>query len=235
MVQPNKLKEAIARSACIKGVHFTYYAPPALEIISNLEVDFIYIDGEHGLFDLHEVESMCILAEHYGMTPIARVRANTSDVITQYLDRGVKGIVVPHVDDTADARRAVEACFYRPLGERSFGGGRPYAHFFTNDFPRLLAECNAGVSLGLMIESTSGLENIDAIASTPGVDYLSFGMNDLAQSLGHAGNPRHPDVIAAVEAATARAHAVGKPIREDFMKLAWMNDIVLEGARKLLS
>ncbi|GHU31595.1 hypothetical protein AGMMS50256_20330 [Betaproteobacteria bacterium] len=61
-----------------------------------------------------------------------------------------------------------------------------------------------------MIESTSGLENIDAIASTPGVDYLSFGMNDLAQSLGHTGNPRHPDVVAAVEAATARVHATGK-------------------------
>ncbi|GHU31599.1 hypothetical protein AGMMS50256_20340 [Betaproteobacteria bacterium] len=112
MVHLNKLKKAIACRACIKGVHFTYSVPPVLEIVSNLGIDFIYIDGEHGLFDLHEVESLCILAECYGMTPIARVRANTSDVITQYLDCGVKGIVVPHVDNTADARRAVDACFY---------------------------------------------------------------------------------------------------------------------------
>jgi 2-keto-3-deoxy-L-rhamnonate aldolase RhmA len=233
--QVNKLKDAIARKACIRGVHFTYYAPAALEILSGLGLDFVYIDGEHGLFALSEVESSCILAERYGITPIARVRANTVDVITQYLDRGVKGIVVPHVEDAADARRAVDACFYQPLGQRSFGGGRPYAHVSCSDFPALLAEANAGVSLGLMIESAAGLENIDAIAATPGVDYLSFGMFDLAQSLGHAGEPRHPDVLAAVSAATARAHAAGKLIREEFMKFAWMNDIVMEGARKLLA
>jgi 2-keto-3-deoxy-L-rhamnonate aldolase RhmA len=230
----NRLKDAIARRTRIKGVHFTYYAPAALEILSGLGLDFVYIDGEHGLFALSEVESSCILAERYGITPIARVRANTVDVITQYLDRGVKGIVVPHVEDAADACRAVDACFYQPLGQRSFGGGRPYAHMSRADFPALIAEANAGISLCLMIESAAGLANIDAIAGTPGVDYLSFGMFDLAQSLGRAGEPRHPDVLAAVKAATARVHAAGKPVREDFMKFAWMNDIVLEGARKLL-
>jgi len=233
--QINKLKDAIAHGARVRGVHFTYYAPAALEILSSFGLDFIYIDGEHGLFALHEVEALCILAERYGITPIARVRAGTSDVITQYLDRGVKGIVVPHVEDAADARRAVDACYYQPLGQRSFGGGRPYAHMSSSDLPALLAEANDGISLCLMIESAAGIENIDAIAGTPGVDYLSFGMMDLAQSLGHAGEPRHPEVAAAVKTATAHAHAAGKPIREEFMKFAWMNDIVMEGAHKLLA
>jgi 4-hydroxy-2-oxoheptanedioate aldolase len=233
--QVNKLKEAIAHRTSIRGVHFTYYAPAALEVVSGLGLDFIYIDGEHGLFALNEVESFCILAERYGVTPIARVRVGTADVITQYLDRGVKGIVVPHVENAADARRAVDACYFQPIGQRSFGGGRPYAHLSNSDLPALLVEANNEISLCLMIESTAGIENIDAIAGTFGVDYLSFGMMDLAQSLGHAGNPRHPEVVAAVETAIARIHAAGRLVREDFMKFAWMNDIVMAGARKLLN
>ena len=230
----NIIKEAIERRACIKGVHFTYYAPPALEIVSKLGIDFIYIDGEHGLFEPREVESMCVLAERCGVTPIARVRAKTSDAITQYLDRGVKGIVVPHIEDATDARLAVDACFYQPLGQRSFGGSRPYSHVGHSDLPGLLAEANQDISLCLMIESAAGVENAGAIAGTPGVDYLSFGMMDLAQSLGHGGNPRHPEVQAATKVATERVHDAGKLIREDFMKFAWINDIVTKGARDLL-
>jgi 4-hydroxy-2-oxoheptanedioate aldolase len=206
-----------------------------MEVVGRTGLDFIYLDGEHGVFSLTEIEACCILADRYNATPIARVPENSRAVITQYLDRGIKGIVVPHVESADDARSAVDACYFAPLGQRSFGGGRPYAHIGNRSLPALLEEYNSQVSLSLMIESAVGLDNIDAIASTPGVDYLSFGMMDLAQSLGHAGEPNHPDVLAAVDACAARIRAAGKPVREDFMTFAWINDIVVEGARKLLA
>jgi 4-hydroxy-2-oxoheptanedioate aldolase len=62
---------------------------------------------------------------------------------------------------------------------------------------------------------------------------MSFGMMDLAQSLGHPGNPNHPEVVAAVEAASRRIRAAGKPVREDFIKVGWINDIIARGARQL--
>ena len=85
-----------------------------------------------------------------------------------------------------------------------------------------------------MIESRAGVDLAGSLAAVPGVDYLSFGMMDLAQSLGHPGNPAHADVQAAVERATAAIHAAGKRVREDFMKYAWINDIVLTGVRHSL-
>jgi 4-hydroxy-2-oxoheptanedioate aldolase len=71
------------------------------------------------------------------------------------------------------------------------------------------------------------------IAGLPGIDYMSFGLNDLAQSLGHPGNANNPEVRQAVAEATDRIHAAGKPVREDFIMVGWVNDILVRGAREL--
>jgi 2,4-dihydroxyhept-2-ene-1,7-dioic acid aldolase len=230
----NKVKRAIAEKRRIRGVHFTYPALPAMEIVAATGIDYIYIDGEHGVFSGADIEAACIVAERYGATPVARVPDGLVPTITHFLDRGVRGIVVPHVETEEQARAAVAATYFAPLGRRSFGGGRPYAHLRTGDLTALLAEANEEVSLSVMIESEEGLRNISAIASVPGVDYLSFGMMDLCQSLGHPGNPKHPDVVKAVQVASDQARAKGKPIREDFISVAWINDIVLAGLKKIL-
>jgi 4-hydroxy-2-oxoheptanedioate aldolase len=60
-------------------------------------------------------------------------------------------------------------------------------------------------------------------------------MMDLAQALGHAGDPGHADVRAAVEAASGAIHAAGKRVREDFMHYAWINEVILTGSRHLLA
>ena len=85
------------------------------------------------------------------------------------------------------------------------------------------------MSLFLMIESGPGIEAAGALPALDGVDYLSFGMMDLSQSLGHSGNPGHPEVKAAVRKATAEINAAGKRVREDFMQFAWINEIVQAG------
>lgn len=232
MLNRNNVKSAIAEGRRINGVHFTYPALPAMEIMAMRGIDYIYIDGEHGVFGMGDVEAACIAAERHGATPVARVPDGSVSSITQFLDRGVRGIIVPHVETVEQARSAVAATYFAPLGERSFGGGRPYAHIGCTDMPDLLSQANQGVSLSLMIESAEGLKNIAQIAALPGVDYLSFGMMDLCQSLGHPGNPKHPAVVAAVEEASALCRAAGKPIREDFITFAWINDVIVEGARR---
>jgi 4-hydroxy-2-oxoheptanedioate aldolase len=93
--------------------------------------------------------------------------------------------------------------------------------------------CNASVALCLMIESRAGVDAAGDLAAVPGVDYLSFGLLDLAQSLGHPGNPEHPAVKAAVADASARIRAAGKRVREDFMQFVWINDLLVAGARQL--
>jgi len=228
----NAVKQAAASGATIRGVHLTFAVPSLIEVLGS-RLDFIYLDGEHGCFDQRDIETACIAAERHNLTAIARVPGQSADIITRFLDRGIQGVIVPHVESVAQAQEAVAATYYAPMGQRSFGGGRP-AFLDIPDKPAHLRACNDATSLCLMIESRAGVDLAGALAAVPGVDYLSFGMMDLAQSLGHPGNPAHADVQAAVERATAAIHAAGKRVREDFMKYAWINDIVLTGVRHSL-
>jgi 2-keto-3-deoxy-L-rhamnonate aldolase RhmA len=233
-VMRNFVKEAAANGHSIRGLHLTFAAPAVIEVLANAGLQFVYIDGEHGCFDWRDIEAACITAERHGLTPIARVPDLSSATITRFLDRGVRGIVVPHVESLDEARRAVDAAYFAPVGGRSFGAGRPEYGQRIESRAAYMEACNAALSLCVMIESRAGLDVAGDLARLPGVDYLSFGMLDLAQSLGHPGNPGHPTVQAAVAGATAQIRAAGKRVREDFMNFVWINDVLMAGARQLL-
>jgi 2-keto-3-deoxy-L-rhamnonate aldolase RhmA len=228
----NAVKQAASSGARIRGLHMTFAAPSVIELIAN-QLDFVYIDGEHGCFDARDIEAACVAAERHGLTAIARVPDRSPGTITRFLDRGIRGIVVPHIDTVAQARETVAAVYYAPLGSRSFGGGRP-VFLSAPDKSAFMAECNATMSLCLMIESRAGIAAAAALAAIDGVDYLSFGMMDLAQSLGHPGNPGHAEIRHAVERASAAIRAAGKRVREDFMQFGWINEIILAGMKQLM-
>lgn len=234
MIARNAVKHAAASGDVIRGIHMTFAAPAVIEVVASERLDFVYIDGEHGCFDWRDIEVMCITAERHGLTPIARVPDPSSATITRFLDRGVRGLVVPHVESLEDARRVIGAACFAPAGARSFGAGRPEYWENGSDRVAYMAACNDSLSVCMMIESTSGLALADRIAEVPGVDYLSFGLLDLAQSLGHPGDSAHPAVAQAVAECKARIHKAGKRVREDFMRFAWVNDVLRAGMRTLL-
>jgi 2-keto-3-deoxy-L-rhamnonate aldolase RhmA len=234
MIAQNAVKQAAATGEVIRGIHLTFAATAVIEVLASERLAFVYIDGEHGCFEWRDVELMCITAERHGLTPIARIPDPSSATITRFLDRGVRGLVVPHIESIADAERVVEAAYFAPAGARSFGAGRPEYWESAADRPRYMEACNGALSLCMMIESAQGLELAHDIARLPGVDYLSFGLLDLAQSLGHAGESAHPNVRREVVACTERIHAAGKRVREDFMRFAWINDVLRTGLRGLL-
>jgi 2-keto-3-deoxy-L-rhamnonate aldolase RhmA len=230
----NAVKDAAASGQRIRGIHQTFAAPTVIEVLANVDLQFVYIDGEHGCFDWRDVEAACLAAERHQLTPIARIPDRSQATITKFLDRGVRGIVAPHIESIDDARQVISGTYFAPMGQRSYGAGRPEYGQRIDSKPAYLQACNAGTSLCLMIESGAGLAIAGELAALPGVDYLSFGMMDLAQSLGHAGNPEHADVKAAAADATRRIRAAGKRVREDFMNYVWINDVLLAGAHKLL-
>jgi len=234
MIPRNAVKHAAANGNVIRGLHLTFAAPAVIEVVASERLDFIYVDGEHGCFDWRDIELMCITAERHALTPIARIPDPSSATITRFLDRGIRGIVVPHVESVEDARRAADAAYFSPLGTRSFGAGRPEYWENGADRAAYMTACNAATSLCMMIESAEGLARAHEIAQVPGVDYLSFGLLDLAQSLGHPGEAAHPAVRQAVADCTQRIHQAGKRVREDFMRFAWANDVLRAGLRTLL-
>jgi 2-keto-3-deoxy-L-rhamnonate aldolase RhmA len=234
MLARNSVKHAAASGATIRGIHLTFPATAVIEVLASERLDFVYIDGEHGCFDWRDIELMCITAERHGLTPIARIPDPSSATITRFLDRGVRGIVVPHVESVEDAKRVVDAAYFAPMGTRSFGAGRPEYWENGADRAAYMAACNGALSVCMMIETTAALQVADRIARVPGVDYVSFGLLDLAQSLGHPGDATRPEVRRAVSDCTERIHQAGKRVREDFMKFAWINDILRAGMRSLV-
>lgn len=234
MIPRNSVKHAAASGDWVRGIHLTFPATAVIEVLASERLDFVYIDGEHGRFDWRDVEIMCITAERHGLTPIARIPDPSSATITRFLDRGVRGIVVPHVESTDDAKRVVDAAYFSPMGARSFGAGRPEYWESGADRAAYMEACNRAISVCMMIETTAALNAADQIAQVPGVDYLSYGLLDLAQSLGHPGEGGHPEVKQAVAGCTQRVNQAGKRVREQFMTFAWVNDVLRTGFRALI-
>jgi 4-hydroxy-2-oxoheptanedioate aldolase len=113
--------------------------------------------------------------------------------------------------DTADqASAVVAACRYPPLGIRGVASATARATGFGTD-KDYLAKASDRITVIAQIESRMALDNIEAIAATDGIDALFIGPADLAASLGHLGNPMHPDVQAAIAYAKRKIDAAGKP------------------------
>jgi 2-keto-3-deoxy-L-rhamnonate aldolase RhmA len=231
MPSRNVVKEAARSGKQIRGLNIAFAAPNAIEMLAS-QIDFVFLDGEHGSLSPQDLEIACITAERWGLTPIARVPDGSAPTILRFLDRGVLGIMVPHVDSVEQGRAAVRATYFAPLGDRSFGGSRP-AYQEIADKPAHLRNCNANTALCLMIESQAGLDVAHELAAIEGVDYLTFGPNDLAQSLGYPGEPDHPEVLRAMAEATRRINAAGNRVSGDFTHAVWINEILLAGARGL--
>jgi len=156
--------------------------------------DWLFIDTEHGALSIHEATQICLAALPVGITPIVRVCADALDEGTRALDNGAQGIVVPHVDTPAQARRVAEAFRFPPLGHRSWGGP-PYAYGLRAPAADIAqAEINREVLVVAMIETPEAVANADAIAEVDGIDVLLFGTSDLTAAMGISGQIGHPRV-----------------------------------------
>ncbi len=150
------------------------------EIMANMGFDWICIDLQHGLLDYCDLKTMLPAISTSNTTPIVRVPWNEPSIIMKVLDAGAYGVIVPMVNNRKEAEAAVAACRYPPDGMRSFGpvraalyGGSGYA-----------AEANNQLACVVMIETKDGIENLEEIITTPGVDGVYIGPADLALALG---------------------------------------------------
>ena len=162
--------------------------------------DWIFIDTEHGAFSMQETTQLCIAALPTGVTPIVRVCAGALDEATRALDNGALGVVVPHVDTAADARRIADALHYPPMGSRSWGGPPAVYGYQPPATAEAQVAINAEILTVVMLESPDAVSNADAIAAVAGVDVLFIGTSDLTAALGISGQMGHPKVIEAYQA-----------------------------------
>jgi len=180
-------------------------APPATERIARLGYDYVALDAQHGLFGYQGMLTG-LLAIDAGQTSagLVRVEANDPTAIGRALDAGASGVIVPLVDTADDAAAAVRAAKYPPHGRRSYGPMR--SSLRVGPVP---AEADAATLVLAMIETPDGLENVEAIAATPGLDGLYVGPSDLCIAVGGA-YPGDPAVQAEFDAALERVAAAAR-------------------------
>lgn len=173
-------------------------------------LDACYIDLEHSPLSLDMAAGLCLWLRQADVTPLIRVAALDPVAIARALDAGALGVIVPHVETAAQTRAAVDAARFPPLGTRSWSSGQPLLGYGPVPAAQAQAALNEALLVALMIESRTALDQVGAIAATPGVDMLLIGAGDLLADMGHAGELHLPALAQAIERviAAARPHGV---------------------------
>jgi len=172
--------------------------------------DWLFIDTEHNAMHLDVASQICVAGQDAGVTPVVRVPGGDYALANRMLDNGAMAIVMPHVDDAAQAAAFAGACRYPPLGKRSITPGLPQINFQAMPLPAAMALAEPRILLFPMVETREGAQNVRAIAATPGLDGILLGMSDLSVELGVPGDVTHPSVRAVVADTLAACKAEGK-------------------------
>lgn len=205
----NTFKQRLRDGHAQIGLWLGLADPYSAEMAANAGFDWLVIDGEHAPNDLRSTLGQLQAIAPYASHPVVRPVIGDTALIKQLLDIGAQTLLVPMVETAEQARQLVRATRYPPLGVR--GMGSPLARASRwNNVEDYLDQADQQMCLLVQVETRLGLENLDAIAATEGVDGVFIGPADLSASMGHRGNPTHPEVQAAIEGAIARILAAGK-------------------------
>ena len=204
----NHFKRALLNQQSQIGLWSHLSSHISTEILAHSGFDWLVLDMEHSPNELPDILRQ--LQAINGSTTHAVVRPPWNDMVTfkRLLDIGVQTLLVPYIQTAEEARDAVAFTRYPPHGVRGFAGA-PRASGYGR-IPDYAKRCADELCVLLQVETVQGLENLEAIANTPGVDGVFIGPGDLSAALGHLGNPKHPDVLAVIDRAIATIRACGK-------------------------
>jgi len=192
----------------LSGTLLSMSAPQVAEIISDSGFDWVLIDMEHSSISLENVQNAIqIMGDK--ILKIVRVPGNDEIWIKRILDTGCDGILVPMVNNEAEAMKVVQSSKYPLEGKRSVGLSR--AHRYGPGFSDYVNNANRDLVIMIQIEHKEGVRNIDEILKVKGIDSVFIGPYDLSASMGLTGQLSHPDVKAAITLIKDKCRRAGVP------------------------
>ncbi len=203
-IRPNRAKEKLAAGQAVTTIS-GLSSSEIIDFMGPLGFDAAWIEGEHGSVTWEQLGDMTRACDLWGMASITRVTANEPWLITRTLDRGSMGIVVPHVNTKEDAEKAAKSAKYAPLGYRGMFGGRQ--SYGVGDY---FHQANNQTMVIVLMEEDVALKNLDEILEVDDIDVFFVAPSDLAQTMGHIGNPGHPEVQKAIDDAISKIIAAGR-------------------------
>ncbi|AJQ97675.1 aldolase/citrate lyase family protein [Gynuella sunshinyii] len=205
----NPFKQALHEGRQQYGYWLGLCSPLSSELCGYCGYDWLLIDAEHAPNDLRSIHAQLLAIATTPSHAVVRIVEGRTALIKQMLDLGAQTLLVPMVETAEQARELVRAVHYPPDGVRGVGTALARAARW-NQLPDYFAEVDQELCLLIQVESVTALEQLDDILSVEGVDGVFIGPADLAATMGHLGNPAHPDVKQAVETAIDKIRKAGK-------------------------
>jgi len=204
----NNFKRAIAAGQQQLGLWSSLSSNYTVEVIAGAGYDWLLIDTEHSPNDLESVLTQLQAVAPYSTHPIVRVAWNDTVLIKRYLDAGAQSLLVPFVQNADEARAAVAATRYPPMGVRGVAGTTRANRF--GRVPNYARRAHEELCVLLQVETKQALDNIEEICAVEGVDGVFVGPADLHASLGYPGETGNPAVVPMIEDAIRRIRKAGK-------------------------
>lgn len=201
-------RERLAQGQAQIGASITLNDPAVTDALGP-SVDFFWIDLEHSPMSMDALAGHLRAARLHRAAALVRIPLTDTIWIKRVLDAGAEGIIAPQVGGAADVRRVTDAARYPPLGRRGFGPRVPSAYGRHAD-AQLADLSNEMVFTSIQIETRQALEEIEEIAAIETLDAVALGPWDLAASLGHVNDVRHPEVVSALQHVIDTARGAGK-------------------------
>lgn len=207
MTRMNRIKSELAQDRVVCGCMVTEVRTPAIGmILESAGLDFFILDMEHGSFSYETANDIILSCHGLRIVPFVRVPALEREAFQKPLDSGAHGILVPRVETREQVEAALDLMHYAPAGSRGLSIRRAHSGFTRQEPFQFTTEANRNVMLMVQIETRQGIENIEAISDTPGVDVLFVGPSDLAHSYGEVERETLDRAIARVIEVGKRKH-----------------------------
>lgn len=224
-VPANQLRQRLAEGHTAVGAMLVELRQPSvMSLLAHGGLDFVIIDNEHGPFSVETIADLSRAARDVGVTPIVRIPELTYAQVTQSLDGGAQGIMLPRVTAADQVETCLQYMKYPPRGRRGAVLARGHTGFRAGPLADTLAAMNRETFLVVQVETAEAVEQLDQILSVPGVDAALVGPTDLSVALGVPGRMDDPVLTGAIErvvAACAR-HGVTAAIHT--------NEVAMTGA-----
>jgi len=208
-IMSNRFRAGLESGETQFGVWLGIPDTTAAEIMAGAGFDWLLIDHEHGAFELREIMAHLQTLAAYDVAPIVRPVNGDAALLKKLCDIGAQSFIVPMIDTADQAAELVSAVKYPPEGRRGMGTSLARAARW-NSVSGYLGRANEEMLVVVQAETTTAIDNLEAIAGTPGIDGVFIGPSDLSASMGHVGDVSHPEVVQTVSDALRTIRAAGK-------------------------
>jgi 2-keto-3-deoxy-L-rhamnonate aldolase RhmA len=209
-MRTNTTRERLAQGEVVYGCGLQVYRAPEIpRLFAAAGFDYVFIDMEHGSFNLETAHDMITASKLAGVTPIVRVGELQYTLCARLLDQGAQGIILPRVEEPAVLEEALSWMRFPPLGKRGYGINPTMVDYEARSMPEVIEHQNRETLVVVQFETVRAVEAADELLSLKGLDVMMIGPADLSIALGVAGQFDHPLLIDTVDRMIAKCNQHG--------------------------